>query len=265
MSASSNERALARRSLLLASASFAVLILADASGSGGAFAQQAEKPLPPITVEQQTRKPPARGAPSSARSGQKRRAVAAAQPGSVGPVTPTVGASGLRNSSPTDYKLDNATTATKTNTSILNTPMAVQIIPRAALDDKQVITPQEAVKFVSGVQMPTTPYYDNFLIRGFDNGGNTYRNGLHLYGIVGFEDIAFVDHIEIAKGPTAMLYGRVQPGGLVNYVTRKPDDIAAYSVQQQLGSWGQISHHGGCHRAARQGEDGALSRHRDVR
>ncbi|MFK4980240.1 TonB-dependent receptor plug domain-containing protein, partial [Klebsiella pneumoniae] len=79
----------------------------------------------------------------------------------------------------------------KSNTPILNTPMAVQIVPRAALDDKQVISAQEAVKFVSGVQMPTTPYYDNFLIRGFDNGGKTYRNGLHLYGIVGFEDLAF--------------------------------------------------------------------------
>jgi len=154
--------------------------------------------------------------------------------------SPRVGASGLRNSSPTDYKLDNATTATKSNTPILNTPMAVQIVPRAALDDKQVISAQEAVKFVSGVQMPTTPYYDNFLIRGFDTGGNTYRNGLHLAGIVGFEDFAFVDHIEIAKGPTAMLYGRVQPGGLVNYITKKPEDIAAYSVQQQFGSWGQI-------------------------
>lgn len=207
-----------------------------------AIAQKSDNSLPPVQVEapaptrQAAAKPTGEGTRAKRAQRAGRQAAVASAPASK----PAVGASGLSNSSPTDYKLDNATTATKSNTPILNTPMAVQIVPRAALDDKQVISAQEAVKFVSGVQMPTTPYYDNFLIRGFDNGGKTYRNGLHLYGIVGFEDLAFVDHIEIAKGPTSMLYGRVQPGGLVNYVTKKPEDVAAYSVQQQFGSWGQM-------------------------
>ena len=37
-----------------------------------------------------------------------------------------------------------------------------------------------------------------------------------------------------------MLYGRIQPGGLVEYVTKKPQAAAHYSFQQQFGSWGQV-------------------------
>lgn len=229
------------RSVALLGASAVALQIASLTAPNLARAQSTTAPLPPVVVEPPVQARPAASKPTRNGTRTSRARRAPAQPAAaVAASSPPVGASGLRNSSPTDYKLDNATTATKSNTPILNTPMAVQIVPRAALDDKQVIAAQEAVKFVSGVQMPTTPYYDNFLIRGFDTGGNTYRNGLHLAGIVGFEDFAFVDHIEIAKGPTAMLYGRVQPGGLVNYITKKPEDIAAYSVQQQFGSWGQI-------------------------
>lgn len=218
----------------------AIGLFVGAGLSVDALAQQSDTRLPAITVEQQPlQKPKPRRATSAARSGQRRAATATRvqQGGNQHAVT---GASGVRNSSPTDYKLDTASTGTRSNTPLLNTPMAVQVVPRAALDDKQVISAAEAVKFVSGVQMPTNPFYDNFLIRGFTNANSTYRNGLHLSGIVGFEDIAFVDHIEIAKGPTAMLYGRVQPGGLINYVTRKPEEADAYSIQQQLGGWGLL-------------------------
>ena len=115
--------------------------------------------------------------------------------------------------------------------------MAVSIIPHEVLEDRQVTTIWEAAKNVSGVQTPTSVFYDSLLIRGFDTGSDTFRNGLHTYGATGSEDMAFVDRIEIAKGPTAMLYGRVQPGGLVNYVTKSPQEEFKASVQQQVGSW----------------------------
>ena len=138
------------------------------------------------------------------------------------------------------YARTRASTGTKSDKPYLDTPMAVSTVPHEELQDKQVTSVNEAVRGVAGVQMPTSGYYDNFLIRGFDTGSYSWRNGLPLYGVIGFEDFAFVDHLEIAKGPTAMLYGRVQPGGLVNYVTKAPQDAPAYSIGQSFGSFGNF-------------------------
>ncbi|HOG03763.1 MAG TPA: TonB-dependent receptor plug domain-containing protein, partial [Accumulibacter sp.] len=138
------------------------------------------------------------------------------------------------------YVAKRANSATKTDTPILDTPMAIQVITRDVLDDQQTLSIQEAVKNVSGVQTPPGVYYDNFLIRGFSTGSDTFRNGLKLNGVIGTEDMAFVDHVDVVKGPASMLYGRIQPGGLVNIVTRKPQDETAASLQQQVGSWGLL-------------------------
>jgi iron complex outermembrane receptor protein len=106
------------------------------------------------------------------------------------------------------------------------------------LEDAQVLNTQDAVRFVSGVQQGLGVYYDAYIIRGFSTASNTYRNGLKLFAVAGSEDVSFIDRIEIVKGPTAMLYGRIQPGGLVNFVTKRPREEAAYSIQEQFGSWG---------------------------
>lgn len=135
------------------------------------------------------------------------------------------------------YAAKRASSATKTDTPLLETPLAVQVVPREVIDDRQPTSILEAVKNVSGIQAPPGGYYDNFYIRGFATSVDTYRNGLKLMSTRGVPDMAFVDHVEVAKGPSSMLYGRVQPGGIVNTVTKRPQAEAAYSVQQQVGSW----------------------------
>ncbi len=129
-----------------------------------------------------------------------------------------------------------AISATKTDTPILDTPRSVAVIPHQVLEDNQVITVQEAVKFVSGVQ-PTNGYYDTFQLRGF-NISRSYRNGLEFQSLTTTEDPSFIERIEILKGPASILYGRIEPGGLVNFVTKSPKEEQASSIQTQFGSWG---------------------------
>jgi iron complex outermembrane receptor protein len=136
------------------------------------------------------------------------------------------------------YTAKSASSATKTTTPIMETPVAIQVVPREVIDDRKPTSILEVVKNVSGIQAPPGGYYDNFYIRGFSTVVDTYRNGLKLNSMRGVPDMAFVDHVEVAKGPSSMLYGRVQPGGIVNSVTKKPQATAAYSVQQEFGSWG---------------------------
>jgi len=137
------------------------------------------------------------------------------------------------------YAASDSNTATKSPTPLLETPMSVQVVPREVIDDRKARTSLEAVQNLSGIQSSTYQFYDQFLIRGFDSGyGVTFRNGLQLQGINEAVNMAFVDRIEVVKGPSSMLYGRIEPGGFVNVVTRKPQPTAAYSVELEGGRWG---------------------------
>jgi iron complex outermembrane recepter protein len=153
------------------------------------------------------------------------------------------------------YAATHTSSGTKTDTPVLETPMAVQTIPEEVLDDRQIINIQEAVKNVSGIQA-TTQFYDFFQIRGFFSYNSRLRNGLQTTNAYGGVDLAFVDKVEIAKGPTSMLYGRIEPGGIVNIVTKMPQSESAYSIEQQFGSWGQVRTVGDA--TGKLNEDGSL-------
>ncbi|WP_427551544.1 TonB-dependent siderophore receptor [Methylomonas sp. MS20] len=137
-----------------------------------------------------------------------------------------------------DYHRRTASTATKTDTPLMETPTSIQVVPRAVLDDQQAIRLDEATKNVSGVQAPRQlgVLFDNFMIRGFTTPSfNVYRDGLRL-ALQSFET-ANLDQIEIFKGPPSTLFGRSAPGGLVNMVTKKPLFTPYYSIGQQFGSY----------------------------
>lgn len=137
------------------------------------------------------------------------------------------------------YAVRRATTATKTDTPLIETPVSIQVVPKVVLDDKQALSLPDAVNgHVSGVigRTGAGTIYDNFIIRGLAGSGfgDAYRNG--LYNRQDIYDVTNIEQVEILKGPAAILYGRIEPGGLVNYVTKKPLDTPYYAIQQQIGS-----------------------------
>ncbi|MDO9107147.1 MAG: TonB-dependent receptor [Methylovulum sp.] len=146
---------------------------------------------------------------------------------------------------PTAYKATNATTATKTNTPIMETPFSIKAIPQQVLQDQQVIRVDQAVENVSGVikSGANAMQRDTYTIRGFDTGGagNTYRNGVifsqPLAQLSAQREVANLERVEVLKGPASLLYGRAEPGGVINYVTKQPLATPYYSLQQQFGSY----------------------------
>ncbi len=138
-----------------------------------------------------------------------------------------------------DYAVPNATTATKTDTPIMETPLSIQVVPQQVLKDQQAITLQDALKNVSGVQFTPSSgnQVDAFVIRGFPvDDTSRLRNGQRFIGFFN-ADFANIEQVEVLKGPAAVLYGRLEPGGLVNLVAKKPLDQPYYSLQQQFGSY----------------------------
>ncbi|NOV31650.1 TonB-dependent receptor [Methylomonas sp. ZR1] len=137
-----------------------------------------------------------------------------------------------------DYAVSNAVTGTKTDTPLFDTPISVQVLPKAVIDDQQAIGLENALKNVSGVAKGWgfgNDKDENLYIRGFANTNNIYRDGVLTPNTP--ISLANAERIEVLKGPSAMLYGRAQPGGLVNIVTKRPRTDAYYSLQQQFGSF----------------------------
>jgi iron complex outermembrane receptor protein len=121
--------------------------------------------------------------------------------------------------------------------------VSIQVVPRRVLDDQQAVRPKDAVRNVSGVQdaFGWGALRDRLIVRGFEivdfPQGGSYVDGLLQFDSI--NSLANVENVEVLKGASAMLFGRMQPGGLVNYVTKRPQRQRAHSVQQQFGSFGQ--------------------------
>lgn len=139
------------------------------------------------------------------------------------------------------YTVTSSATATKTDTPIMETPVSIQVVPKAVMNDQKTTTIKDALENVSGVRPQSSMGLSNgFIIRGFRN-GRVYRNGLVANGIGIGEgaqfDSANLERLEVLKGPAAVLFGRIEPGGLINLVTKKPRDESYYSVEQRFGSY----------------------------
>ena len=81
-------------------------------------------------------------------------------------------------------------------------------------------------------------FADQFVIRGFLNNQVVYRDGFRIdTGDSGKHETADIEQIEVLKGPASILYGRMEPGGLINYITKKPLPDSHYALQQQFGSF----------------------------
>jgi iron complex outermembrane receptor protein len=140
-----------------------------------------------------------------------------------------------------DYTIQNSSTATKTDTPILETPVSVQVVPRAVMSDQKTTTIKDALENVSSVRPQSSLGLSNaYIIRGFRN-GRIFRNGLVANGLGIGEGAQFesanLERVEVLKGPAAVLFGRIEPGGLINLVTKKPRDESYYSLEQRFGSY----------------------------
>ncbi len=121
----------------------------------------------------------------------------------------------------------------------------MQVVNKRTLQDQLINDPQEAASDVSGV-VRTGSYNgigENYLVRGFQQqdlikdgfrAGSVSNAGL---GAIGPTDVANIERIEVLKGPAAILYGRGEPGGVVNYITRLPGFENRFALEQQFGSY----------------------------
>ena len=139
--------------------------------------------------------------------------------------------------------------ATKTNTPLIETPQSVSVVTSDQIERQEARSIRAATRYSAGVTPEFTGGSDTrfggFAIRGFDATANSaFFDGLRLPSstVINFFglDPYGAERVEILKGPSSVLYGQSGPGGLVNYVSKKPTDETLREIQLLGGSFGLL-------------------------
>ncbi|PYE88064.1 TonB-dependent siderophore receptor [Phyllobacterium leguminum] len=139
--------------------------------------------------------------------------------------TITVEGGGERDDDAKSIVATKTSSGSKMATDILDTPASVSVITAKEIQERGAQDVEQVLQYTPGV---VTDFYgsddrfDYFKIRGFD--ANTYRDGLSLgrpFGAIREEPYAF-ERVEVLKGASSTVFGVSDPGGSVNYVTKRP-------------------------------------------
>ncbi|WP_236975110.1 TonB-dependent receptor [Membranihabitans maritimus] len=139
------------------------------------------------------------------------------------------------------YKNAVSFAGTKTATLIKDIPQAISYVTKEIFADQQAYRIGDIVKNISGVNMFSG--YDDFTFRGFRSGSSDSKmiNGLRTVGIFGPQPILTnMERVEVIKGPASALFANTQPGGTMNYVTKKPLDESRKAISFTVGSFNTL-------------------------
>ncbi|WP_426811330.1 TonB-dependent siderophore receptor [Pseudomonas sp. WOUb67] len=138
------------------------------------------------------------------------------------------------------YRATRSATATRTDTDIRDTPQSIDVVPAQVLKDLNTTRIDRALDFAGGVSRQNNfggLTFLNYSVRGFTT-GELYKNGFAINrGSYSAPDAASIERIEVLKGPAASLYGRGDPGGLVNIVSKRPEAEAFSNLSVSAGTW----------------------------
>ncbi|MEO6455256.1 MAG: TonB-dependent receptor [Ginsengibacter sp.] len=118
-------------------------------------------------------------------------------------------------------------------------PQSIVVIDHAVLEKQQVLTMSEALQNVNGVYIMGTTggYQEEIAARGYAfNSSNTFKNGIRFNNGIRTE-FSSVEKVEILKGGSAILFGNVAAGGILNIVTKKPKFERGGEVSLRTGSY----------------------------
>ncbi|AFY34758.1 TonB-dependent siderophore receptor [Calothrix sp. PCC 7507] len=135
------------------------------------------------------------------------------------------------------YRVPEASTATRTDTPLRDIPQSIQVIPQQVIRDQGITRITDATRNVSGTTLASG--YGNLIgdvrVRGFYSG--ILRDGFSTGALNFFIDGGNIEQVEVVKGPASVLYGALEPGGIVNYVTKKPLRTPYYAADVTVGSY----------------------------
>ena len=131
------------------------------------------------------------------------------------------------------YRADTASVAGFSEAPLLDTPASISVINAALIKDQQARLLSEVLRNDASVGDSYAPigYYENFVVRGFSlNAASSYK--INGRTITGEQNVALENkqQVEVLKGLAGLQSGISEPSGVINYVTKRPEDVRSVTV-----------------------------------
>lgn len=149
----------------------------------------------------------------------------------------------IKHTKEASYITEQSSTATRIPAPIQDIPRSIGVVTRNVIEDQKAFRMEDAIQNISGTFMSASQggRAGEFTIRGFHSSLNVFKNGFRedsTYGARASRDTANIESIEVVKGPPSYLYGRSDPGGVINQITKAPLGHRYFSGEMIFGSYG---------------------------
>ncbi len=145
----------------------------------------------------------------------------------------------------TPQELDAVTvTAQKTEENVQKVPISISVFDEFSLDDKMIDSIADISKYTPGFELQDLGTNMSYLpsIRGiYSSAGTSPSAGLFIDGVpmmrASYEaSLMDIERVEVLKGPQGTLYGKNAEAGVINVITKKPDNETRGKIKASLGS-----------------------------
>lgn len=218
--------------------------LATTSAAAQTPAENAQT-LPPVVIEKQNQ-PQRRAKPMRTRQATVSRASRTSR--GQGGVAPSAAAASDRGANETatgpvrGYIANQSATGTKTDTPLRETPQSITVVTADRARDQGATTVQEALRYVPGVFADaygpdSRGDYPRF--RGQDP--NIYLDGTRMVNTYTFNEWRpepyTLERMEVLRGPASVLYGDTSTAGLLNLISKRPQERDYREIGVQYGTF----------------------------
>ena len=137
------------------------------------------------------------------------------------------------------YLDSNTSIGTKTDADILNIPLSAQVLSKQLIIDQAARDITDLYRSIAGFSEFS---YSGVTSRGFRDSSNVFYDGVRGDPFSGFSvpQVFNVERVEVLKGPSAAIYGGGEPGGMINYVTKKPTFNESTQVVLTAGNYATV-------------------------
>ncbi len=139
----------------------------------------------------------------------------------------------------TTHKYPKPVTALRSGLKPMDVPQSIQVIGAEIIEQQQAIRLSDVLKNANGVYVGSARggAQESFYSRGYDmSANNMFKNGFR-YNAGSIPEVSGLEKVEFLKGGSALLFGNVAPGGILNLVTKTPSFKSGGEISMQAGSY----------------------------
>jgi iron complex outermembrane receptor protein len=154
-----------------------------------------------------------------------------AQPSAADPAIVALSSFTVTEDKAAGYRPASSISATGIGTAIIDTPIAINVLTGDFLADTAAFEFRDVLSFAPGVRTSENNE-SRFRVRGFDALA-LLRNGHYRRQLFPTWNI---DRVEVIKGAAAIFHGSNRPGGIINYLTRRPSFTPDHDLKLLVGA-----------------------------